>query len=108
MAAADVFCQPNAGPEPFGIVFVEALYAGLPVVASAFGGAAEIVDETCGVLTPPGDAAAVSDALAALIRDPERRKVLGVAGPGRAATLCNVPTQLAELARHLAEYGNEK
>ena len=51
MAAADVFCQPNAGPEPFGIVLVEALYAGLPVVTSGFGGAAEIVDQTCGVLT---------------------------------------------------------
>ena len=40
MAAADVFCQPNSGPEPFGIVLVEALYAGLPVVTSGFGGAA--------------------------------------------------------------------
>ena len=56
MAAADVFCQPNTGPEPFGIVLVEALYAGLPVVTSGFGGAAEIVDQTCGVLTAPGDA----------------------------------------------------
>jgi glycosyltransferase involved in cell wall biosynthesis len=36
LAAADIFCQPNSGPEPFGIVFVEALYAGLPVVASDF------------------------------------------------------------------------
>ena len=47
MAAADVFCQPNAGPEPFGVVFVEALYAGLPVVTSAFGGAVEVVERPC-------------------------------------------------------------
>jgi glycosyltransferase involved in cell wall biosynthesis len=101
MAAADVFCQPNAGPEPFGIVFVEALYAGLPVVSSAFGGAAEIVDETCGVLTPPGDAAAVSDALAALVRDPQRRRKLGDAGRSRAQALCDPGRQLSTLAHEL-------
>src|SRR5262249_40040296 len=38
MAAADVYCQPNTGPEPFGLVFVEALHAGLPVITSGFGG----------------------------------------------------------------------
>ena len=84
MAAADVFCQPNIGPEPFGIVFVEALYARLPVVTSAFGGAVEIVDQTCGVLTTPGDAEAVAAALRSLIQDPSRRRALGAAGPGRA------------------------
>ena len=68
MAAADMFCQPNTGPEPFGIVFVEALYAGLPVVTSGFGGAAEIVDQTCGVLTAPGDTEAVASALEAWSR----------------------------------------
>ena len=34
-----MFCQPNASPEPFGIVLVEALAAGLPVVTAASGGA---------------------------------------------------------------------
>ncbi len=89
MAAADVFCQPNTGPEPFGIVFVEALYAGLPVVTSGFGGATEIVDETCGVLTTPGDPEAVAAALRLLIRDTSRRRSLGAAGPNRAESLCH-------------------
>ena len=59
LAAADVFCQPNSGPEPFGIVFVEALYAGLPVIATAIGGAQEIVDAAC---MRSGDAGALRDA----------------------------------------------
>ena len=41
LAAADVFCQPNTGPEPFGIAFVEALYAGLPVVTRRWRGAGD-------------------------------------------------------------------
>ena len=89
MAAADVFCQPNTGPEPFGMVLVEAFYAGLPVVTSGFGGAAEIVDQTCGVLTKPGDAEAVAAALRGLIEDPSRRRALGAAaqaGRSRSAT----------------------
>lgn len=102
MAAADVYCQPNTGPEPFGLSLVEALAAGLPVVTSAFGGAAEIVDETCGVLTPPGDAAAIAAALAGLIRDAERRRVLGAGGPVRAAALCDSARQMARLAAILA------
>jgi glycosyltransferase involved in cell wall biosynthesis len=97
MAAADLFCQPNTGPEPFGIVFVEALYAGLPVVTTGFGGAAEIVDERCGVLIPPGDPAVVATALGGLIRDPARRQALAAAGPGRAAHLCDPGRQLARL-----------
>jgi glycosyltransferase involved in cell wall biosynthesis len=98
MAAADVYCQPNTGPEPFGIAFVEALYAGLPIVTSGFGGAAEIVNGTCGVLTAPGDAATVAAALRELIRDPSRRRALGAAGPNRAALLCNPARQLPAAA----------
>jgi len=94
MAAADVFCQPNIGPEPFGIVLVEALYAGLPVVTSGFGGATEIVDQTCGVLTAPGDPEAVAAALRGLIQDPSRRRALGAAGPGRAESHCDPARQL--------------
>ena len=55
LAAADIHCQPNISPEPFGIAFIEALAAGLPVVTSAIGGAIEIVDDTCGRLVPASD-----------------------------------------------------
>lgn len=98
MAAADVFCQPNTGPEPFGIVFVEALYAGLPVITSDFGGATEIVDRSCGVLTSPGDHEAVAVALRGLIEDPSRRLAMGAAGPGRAESLCDPARQLSAAA----------
>ena len=97
MAAADVYCQPNSGPEPFGIAFVEALSAGLPVVTSDFGGAVEIVTGACGVVCPPGDVDAVAAALSGLIVDPDRRRRLGAAGPGRVAELCDPSRQLAAL-----------
>ena len=38
LAAADVYCHTNTGPEPFGLAIVEALHAGLPVLASRLGG----------------------------------------------------------------------
>jgi glycosyltransferase involved in cell wall biosynthesis len=97
LAAADVHCQPNTGPEPFGIAFIEALYAGLPVVTTALGGALEIVDETCGVLVPPADPAALAEALGQLILDAGQRARLGVAGPTRARHLCDPARQLARV-----------
>jgi glycosyltransferase involved in cell wall biosynthesis len=89
LAAADLFCQPNTGPEPFGIVFVEALYAGLPVVTTNLGGAVEIIDDACGVVVPPNDPAALAGALASLLDDPETRARLGETGPARARELCD-------------------
>jgi glycosyltransferase involved in cell wall biosynthesis len=97
MAAADLHCQPNTGPEPFGIAFVEALYAGLPVVTTALGGALEIVTERCGVLVPPADGKSLAAALARLIREEELRKRLGDAGPEQARNLCDPVRQLAGL-----------
>lgn len=88
-AAADLHCQPNTGPEPFGVTFVEALYAGLPVVSTDMGGAAEVVTGGCGVLVPPDDPAALADALALLIADPAERARLAAGGPARAAELCD-------------------
>ncbi|MDE3126733.1 MAG: glycosyltransferase, partial [Gemmatimonadota bacterium] len=43
LAAADIFCQPNAQAEPFGVAIIEALYSELPVVASDMGGPSEIL-----------------------------------------------------------------
>ena len=67
LAAADVFSQPNARPEAFGLAFVEALNASPPVVTTAFGGAVEVVDESCGILTTPGNVENLSAALLRLI-----------------------------------------
>ena len=53
-----------ADREPFGLVLVEALASGTPVVAPAAGGPAEIVDASCGALYPPGDVTAGAAALA--------------------------------------------
>jgi glycosyltransferase involved in cell wall biosynthesis len=97
LAAADIYCQPNTGPETFGISFIEALYAKRPVVTSAIGGALEIVDGTCGVLVPPGDATALATALSRLLEDDTIRTRLGEAGPPRARALCDVATQLEHL-----------
>jgi glycosyltransferase involved in cell wall biosynthesis len=97
LEAADIHCQPNISPEPFGIAFVEALAAGLPVVTSAFGGAIEIVDESCGRLVPANDAAALSNALGRLVADPAERARLGAAGRIRAHRLCDPPAQMRRL-----------
>jgi glycosyltransferase involved in cell wall biosynthesis len=102
VAGADVFCQPNTGPEPFGITFVEALYGGLPVIATAMGGALEIIDPSCGILVPPGDVTALAAALGRLISDADERTRLGAMGPSRARALCDPTQQLAALERALA------
>jgi glycosyltransferase involved in cell wall biosynthesis len=104
MAAADVYCQPNTGPEPFGIVLVEALYAGLPVVTSRFGGVVEIVNQSYGMLTEPGDPESVAAALRALVADPSRRQALAAAGPSRAVALCDPGRQLDAVARLLRPF----
>jgi glycosyltransferase involved in cell wall biosynthesis len=101
LAAADVHCQANIAPEPFGIAYVEALAAGLPVVTSRSGGAMEIVDESCGVLVPPGDSRALAAALERLIVDRPFRAKLAAAAPARARHLSDPATQLARLAEAL-------
>jgi glycosyltransferase involved in cell wall biosynthesis len=98
MRAADVHCQPNSVAEPFGLTYVEALYAGAPVLTTAAGGALEIVTPDCGLLVPAGDVGALRGALRRAIGDPELRARLGAAGPARAAALCDPARQLAALA----------
>jgi glycosyltransferase involved in cell wall biosynthesis len=103
LSAADVHCQPNTSPEPFGIAFVEALAAGLPVVTASLGAAAEIVTPACGILTAPGDARALADALRRLIADPGLRRMLGAAGPARARELCDPRTQMRRLCETIRD-----
>jgi glycosyltransferase involved in cell wall biosynthesis len=97
LLAADIHCQPNTGPEPFGIAFVEALYAGLPVVTTAIGGGLEIVDESCGKLVAPDDANALSKVLRSLITNPGQRVELSAGGSARAYQLCDPAKQMTRL-----------
>lgn len=98
LGAADIHCQPNTGAEPFGITFVEALAAGLPVVTTDLGGAREIVDDSCGRLVPRNDAPALAQALRELVVSPQTRAKLGEAGPARARALCDPKMQLQRLS----------
>jgi len=72
--------------EPFGIVVIEAMAGGSPVVASNIGGIPEIVEDgVSGILVPPGDPDSLRRALADLLADPERRSAMGRAAGERSS-----------------------
>jgi glycosyltransferase involved in cell wall biosynthesis len=76
-AHCDIFCLPSL-QEGFGMVFAEAMTAGKPIVACNAGATPEVVIHgENGLLVPPGDDAALSDALATLLADPALRARLG-------------------------------
>jgi glycosyltransferase involved in cell wall biosynthesis len=76
-AAADVFALPSSS-EAQGIVALEAMASGLPVVASAVGGLLGTIDEgSSGFLVPSGDAGALADRLRLLLERPELRAQIG-------------------------------
>jgi phosphatidyl-myo-inositol alpha-mannosyltransferase len=84
-AACEVFCAPSTGRESFGIVLVEAMAAGLPVVATDIPGYREVVrDGIEGILVPPRAPGAVAEALDRLLGDPALAEKLGSAGRERA------------------------
>ena len=80
--AADVFVHP-APAEPFGLVFLEAMGLGKPVVACRGGAAPEIVNQQCGNLVAPSDETQMSVALCELLRDETRARALGENGRAR-------------------------
>jgi len=84
-AACEVFAAPATGRESFGIVLVEAMAAGLPVVASDIPGYREVVRRGIdGLLVPPSDPTALARALRRLLEDPPLHRTLSEAGRARA------------------------
>jgi len=80
MAGADVFAMPSL-VEAFGLVYLEAMREGTPVIATSRGGAAECFrDGEDALLVPPGDVDALADALRRLAHDVAFRERLGAAG----------------------------
>lgn len=83
---ATVFCAPNTGFESFGIVLLEAMAAGLPIVASDIAGFRSVVENNCeAILVPPGDEQALAQALIDLLKDPARRADMSQCGRRKAA-----------------------
>jgi len=81
----DVFVSPASGNESFGIVLLEAMASGCPVVASDIPGYRSVVQpELNGVMFEPGNGASLADALVRLVMDPQRRQQLAVRGRTRA------------------------
>ena len=80
---ADLFVI-SSREEGLGTTIIDALLAGLPVVATRAGGIPEVVGADCGVLVPVGDAPALAAEISSLIGDPARRRALGATGRQRA------------------------
>ena len=86
-AAADLYVSPALGGESFGIVLLEAMAAGRPVVASDLPGYRTLLREGIqGRLTPPGDVAALAEAIGALLDNPSLRDAMAHQGRRTAAT----------------------
>lgn len=97
LAAADIYCQPNLGPEPFGIAYVEAMMARLPIVACRLGAAAELIDASCGFLCDSGDERQLASILRLLICDQNLRQRLSRNGPERAKRISDPGARVRDL-----------
>jgi glycosyltransferase involved in cell wall biosynthesis len=96
-AAFDIFVLPSILPEPFGLVVIEAMASGKPVVATAPGGPSEtVVEGETGCLVPPSDPFAMAQALEVLLADPQKRINMGDAGRRRACETFSLPRYVTE------------
>jgi glycosyltransferase involved in cell wall biosynthesis len=102
MQMTDIVVHTSVAPEPFGRVIVEGMLARKPVVATAAGGAAEIVrDGSTGVLVRPGDAEALAKALRRLLADPNLALRFGAAGRQVATKEFSLPAMLSGIEGHI-------
>lgn len=107
-AALNVLVSASTLPESFGLVLVEAMATGKPVVATNQGGPKEIcVDGETALLVPPGDPEAMGEAILESLRDPARAAALGKAGRDRAERHFDGRRQARELGLTYEEVLNQ-
>jgi len=101
-AEADIFVLPTQ-VEGFGVVFLEAMYHRLPVVAVRASATPEVVEDgVTGLLAAPGNADELAAALVALLSDPDRRRAMGEAGRSRVERIYRFEHFVARWERWLA------
>ncbi len=101
--SCDVFCAPNTGQESFGIVLLEAMAAGAPIVASAIPGFHDVVSNGLqGLLVEPRNPGALADALCRLLGNPELRASMRRAGQDTAQAY-DWPRVAAQVLDYYAE-----
>jgi glycosyltransferase involved in cell wall biosynthesis len=106
LAIADAVAVPSTRPDPLPNSAIEALAAGIPVVAAAHGGLTEIVrDRTTGLLVRPNDHQALARALRELADDPARRAAMGEAAAADARERFGLARMLDEVEGVYASLG---
>ncbi len=109
IASMDLLVHASVLPEPFGLVIIEAMAQGLPVVATRGGGVGEIVDDgETGILVPPRDAAAMAAAISTLLADPARAKSMGEAGKKAVAERFDLREKVREMEAEMQAVLKEK
>ncbi len=99
LAAMDIFVLPSRW-EGLPLAVIEAMMAGLPVLATAVGGVPELVEDgVTGLLVPPRDPEALAWALARLLSDPPLRRRMGAAGREKALREFRIDRMLEETSR---------
>ncbi|MEZ5060090.1 MAG: glycosyltransferase [Solirubrobacterales bacterium] len=104
LRASDLFVLTTEPPESFGIVLIEAMACGLPVVATDYPGVRAVVDDETGTLVPAGDSGAVAEALDAMVdAGPLGRERRGEAGRAKAERQWAWPALLDRMEGAYAE-----
>lgn len=98
MGQAAVVVVPSIWNEPYGLVALEAMCQGTPIIVSKSGGLPEIIgDSQAGIAVSPSDPRALARAIEQILDNPERAKTMGKAAYERARDIGNPQAHLAEI-----------
>lgn len=105
LSAMDVFCLPSL-QQGLGVMMLEAMALGRPVIASGVGGVLTVIEDgKTGLIVPPSDSRGLSDRIAELLSNPDKARGLGLAGQQRIREHFNEQRMLDEVIQLYNEVG---